>query len=262
VLQRAHHVGDEILAVLVNHLRIWIALAQHVADRVDEMGLAQAGAAVDEQRVVGPAGIFGDLQAGGAGNLIRVAFDEGLKGEIRVENPAFEQFAAMDSGWAAAAPPPEALLRFPSPASSTSTPLPISSSTGVGCSGLHAFQHGLICARWCFLTQSSTKRFGASSRRASPVLPGMQRSDPGAQLLFGQFAFQTFQTSFPQRVVHNDPPYLGGEINQSSNGLSRSIYPQRCAHAGCVVLDKFASQSVILPFSLKTANLFHLAPYL
>ena len=50
--------------------------ADVVADRVQEVGLAQAGRAVDEQRVVGPAGALGHRQRGGVGEAVRRADDE------------------------------------------------------------------------------------------------------------------------------------------------------------------------------------------
>ncbi len=48
VLQGTHHIGHEVLAILKNDSRLGVAFAQHVADGVDEVSFAQAGAAVDE----------------------------------------------------------------------------------------------------------------------------------------------------------------------------------------------------------------------
>ncbi len=59
--------------------------ADVVADRVQEVGLADAGRAVDEQRVVGLAGELGDGERGGVGEAVRVADDELLEGVLRVE---------------------------------------------------------------------------------------------------------------------------------------------------------------------------------
>jgi hypothetical protein len=51
-----------------------------VADRVEQVGLAQADTAVDEERVVGLRGQLGDGLAGRLGELIGVADHEGIEG--------------------------------------------------------------------------------------------------------------------------------------------------------------------------------------
>ena len=84
VLVRAHHIGDVGLGVDVTDLRGPVALQDVIAERLDQVGLAQSHAAVDEQRVVGRR-VLGDLQRGRARELIRLARDEGGEGEGRVE---------------------------------------------------------------------------------------------------------------------------------------------------------------------------------
>ena len=56
-----------------------------LADGVHQVGLAQADAAVDEQRVVGERRCFGHRPAGGVRELVRGADDEGVEGVARVQ---------------------------------------------------------------------------------------------------------------------------------------------------------------------------------
>ena len=65
-----------------------------VADGLDQVGLAQPHAAVDEQRVVGGR-MVGDLHAGGAGELVGLAGNEGCEAETGIEAGLF---AAADGG--------------------------------------------------------------------------------------------------------------------------------------------------------------------
>src|SRR5207237_9545630 len=59
-----------------------------VSDRLHQMGLAQAHAAVYEQRVVRNARVFRDLDRGSARELVRLAGDEALEAEALVETAA------------------------------------------------------------------------------------------------------------------------------------------------------------------------------
>ena len=54
-------------------------------DRVEQVGLAQPGLAVDEQRVVGLGRRLGDRDRGGVGEPVARADDEGVEGVLRVE---------------------------------------------------------------------------------------------------------------------------------------------------------------------------------
>ena len=59
--------------------------AHVVADRVEQVGLAEPGGPVDEQRVVGPARALGDRQRGGVGEAVRRADDELVEGVAGVQ---------------------------------------------------------------------------------------------------------------------------------------------------------------------------------
>ena len=84
VLQRPHHFADESLAVHVGDARGGIALADQVADRVHEVRLAEADAAVDEKRVVGAPRVLADLVGGRPRELVALALDEAREREIGV----------------------------------------------------------------------------------------------------------------------------------------------------------------------------------
>ena len=52
---------------------------------MQQVGLPQAGAAVDEEGVIGLAGLLGDAPGGGVGQAVSVADDEGVKGVAGVK---------------------------------------------------------------------------------------------------------------------------------------------------------------------------------
>ena len=88
VLQRAHHVADESLRMHVRDARILVARADLIADGVHEVRLAEADAAVDEERVVSATGILRHLHRRGARELIALALDEVREREVGIEATA------------------------------------------------------------------------------------------------------------------------------------------------------------------------------
>ena len=91
VLQRAHHVAHEALRMHVRNARFRVAVLDQVRDGVHQVRLAEAHAAVQEQRVVGAAGIFRHLRRRGLGQLVALAFDEGGEGKVGIEPRADHQ---------------------------------------------------------------------------------------------------------------------------------------------------------------------------
>ena len=69
-----------------------------VACRVQQVGLAEAGLAPDEQRVVGARRRFGDGEAGGVGEAVGRADDEGVEGVAPVEADDSASLAAILRG--------------------------------------------------------------------------------------------------------------------------------------------------------------------
>ena len=58
-----------------------------MADGVQEMGLPEAGGAVDEERVVGAGRRLGDRKSGGVGETVRGADHELVEGVAGIETP-------------------------------------------------------------------------------------------------------------------------------------------------------------------------------
>ena len=85
LLQGLDHVADEALRVQVHRAGVGTTAGDHVTDGVHEVGLAQAHATVDEQRVVGGTGVLAHLHRGGLGQLVGLAFHEGIEGEVGIE---------------------------------------------------------------------------------------------------------------------------------------------------------------------------------
>ncbi|MCY1496719.1 hypothetical protein D9M68_306600 [compost metagenome] len=69
----------------VDHLGIRILLQQMVTHSVHQVGLAEADAAIEEQRVVAVLRIVGHLPGGCASQLVGLALDEVLEGEGTVQ---------------------------------------------------------------------------------------------------------------------------------------------------------------------------------
>ena len=94
-LERRHRLGADGIDELVHE-----GLGGHVADAlvpedgfhvmadgVEEMGLPEAGGAVDEERVVGTGGRLGDRQGRGVGEAVRGADHELVEGVAGIETP-------------------------------------------------------------------------------------------------------------------------------------------------------------------------------
>src|SRR6266850_3525892 len=92
VLIGANHVGNVALGVNIADLGGRAEFEQQVTDGLDEVGLAQADPTVDKQRVVRHARMFGDLQRGGARQLIGLAGYEGVESKGRVEATLLPDF--------------------------------------------------------------------------------------------------------------------------------------------------------------------------
>ena len=70
------HLVDELLGAHVQHPGVRAAPEHGVGDGLHQVGLAQPGGAVDEERVVGLAGGLDSGVGGGGGELVRLADDE------------------------------------------------------------------------------------------------------------------------------------------------------------------------------------------
>ena len=93
---------EERLGRDVAHLVVLVVVVDVVPDGVQQVGLAEAGVAVDEQRVVRPRRRLGDAQGGGEGELVGGALDERLERVAGVQAGFVEQRRAVGSGAEAA----------------------------------------------------------------------------------------------------------------------------------------------------------------
>ena len=83
--QRVDEVVHERLGGDVEDLAAGVVLGDVVPDGVEQVGLAQARVAVDEEGVVGAAGRLRHGLGGGVGQAVRRRGDEGLEGELGIE---------------------------------------------------------------------------------------------------------------------------------------------------------------------------------
>ncbi len=81
----ADELVDEAVAGEIEDAQIALALEDLLADGLEQVGLAETDAAVDEEGVVGLARVFGDGDASGVGELVAGAGDELLEDIIGVE---------------------------------------------------------------------------------------------------------------------------------------------------------------------------------
>ena len=83
------HAGDELVGEFLGgdilHPFVGVLFQHRVTDGVHQMGLAQAGAAVDEQGIVGTAGAGGYGHGRRVGELVGFAHHEGVEGVAGVE---------------------------------------------------------------------------------------------------------------------------------------------------------------------------------
>jgi hypothetical protein len=97
VADAVDEVVGELLGVHVAHPQVGQQLPRVLADRVQEVGLAQSGVAVDEQRVVRTGRPLGDGERGRVGEPVARAGHEGVEGVLRVE-PTLVRFTRSLGG--------------------------------------------------------------------------------------------------------------------------------------------------------------------
>ena len=88
MLQGSNHVTDEPLRMHIGDACIRVVRANLVADSVHQMGFAQANTAINKQRVVGRAWVFGYLHGSGARQLVTLALHEAAECEFGIESAA------------------------------------------------------------------------------------------------------------------------------------------------------------------------------
>src|SRR3546814_13956128 len=83
----------------IDHPALREALADMPADRMHQMGLAQAHAAIEEQRIVGHGRALGDAQRRRAGPFVGLAGDEAVEGEPRIERRRRSEERRVGQEW-------------------------------------------------------------------------------------------------------------------------------------------------------------------
>jgi hypothetical protein len=221
-----------------------LSLQQRIAHGVHQVRLAQAHAAVDEQRVVHDPRRAGHVQRGGAGHLVGAAGHQGVEGQRGVQlvgGGRRRQAAAgrRPTGWWASAG-----RHRPAPAARWcgATAWPFSCARRQGGAGLPAGGWGvrraararssrtglpassvrtasMRCA-YCDRIQSSLKRLGTRTCATRPPWPSSCRwparpsaADPGVELLFRQFGGEKLATALPQVWAHCGNLLLGAAEN-------------------------------------------------
>jgi hypothetical protein len=84
--QGVDQVVQEALGRQVQHARVGLAAQHLLSDRVHQVRLAEADAAVQEERVVGARRRLGDRARGRVRELVRGAHDERIEGEARAQD--------------------------------------------------------------------------------------------------------------------------------------------------------------------------------
>ena len=85
VTQRLDEAVHELLGRQVKDAQLGLAGNHLVRDGMHQVGLAQTDAAIKEQRVKRHRAAFGHSPRGGMGQFVRLAHDEGVEGEARIE---------------------------------------------------------------------------------------------------------------------------------------------------------------------------------
>jgi len=84
LLIRADDIGDVLRSVQVAHASAGMLREDMISDRMNQVGFSQSDAPIDKERVIGGPGMLGDLQRGGARELIGLSGDEAVETEFVV----------------------------------------------------------------------------------------------------------------------------------------------------------------------------------
>jgi len=162
-----------------------------------QVGFAQPHAAVDEQRVVGVAGILSHLDGGSLGELIGFALHEGLEGEILVEGLVGRDLSApipvAGAGEAGRCRPFAAVGRRGLAGADFQTHF-----RGVFGVVRH---HAIDGVEIVFLHPVEHETVRGEKLQPVPLGFGVQRPDPGVELLFGNLVLQSIQALLPKGCV-------------------------------------------------------------
>ena len=188
MLERAHHVAHESLGVHVAHPIVRVALDDEIAHRLHQVGLAQPDAAVDEQGIVGDAGILTDLGRRGLRELVALAFHEAVEGEFRIDAIAGgrRQRGAVDGG----------RRRRGGRLQGADDELHRRRLRQV-VGDRQVFEHPLHPGQTVFGQPVDNVLIGRVKPHAAATLVDLEGPHPHVELLFGQLALQLLETAMP-----------------------------------------------------------------
>ena len=217
VLQRAHHVADETLRVHVGDACFRIALLDEVRDRVHQMRLAQADAAIEEQRVVGAAGVLGDLARRGLGELIALALDEGGEGKFAIEAGADHQAVGA------------ACARGQHGHGRRRAAQRVAARADLDRDDRHiagALVSQQLADAWqqIRIDPLDHEAVGCQELEGPVALHGLQRPHPGIELLLRKLGLQRAHAASPKRRFHARLPPRGDHVRK---GKGREVYTDR-----------------------------------
>ena len=221
-----HRLGRDVANALARE-----ELADVVADRVQQVGLAQPGRAVDEQRVVGPGRALGDRQRGRVREAVRGADDELVEGVAGIQRRGEPGRAGVRARRRGGARRPPSTTAGGGVSWSRRRPAPrggawcrragdVERDAGEGLGGVGRAGRG----SWCGAARSATELGTPSIRVSSLQVEGVHPLEPGVPGGFRQLGADRRSHLCPQ-VIGSRCPHGGG-----SPGLS-TAYVHRCAEA-------------------------------
>ena len=194
VLKRGDHLPDESFGLQVHDVGARVLVQHPVAGSVHEMGLADPGAAVDEQGVVvGVVGIRRDQHRRRSGHLVGFAFDEVVECEFGTQSGGRRLVVAsilegrldrrpvrpaVDGGWGFAAPDMHGDVR------------------------LHGFESTDDLPDQIEVVLDDPipdEVVRCEQPQDRPFLDGVEGADPRVELLRRQIDFKMIETTFPSR---------------------------------------------------------------
>ena len=194
VLKRGDHLPDELFGAQVHDVGARVLLQHPVAGSLHEMGLADPGAAVDEQGiVVGVVGTRRDQHRRRSGHLVGFAFDEVVEGVFGTQSGGRRLGVAsvpegrlgrrpvrpaVDGGWGSAAPDMHGDVRLRGFASTDDLPDPIE----------------VVLA-----DPIADEVVRCEQPQARPILDGVEGADPRVELFRRQIDLKTIETMVPGR---------------------------------------------------------------
>ena len=201
MLEATHHVTDKAFRVYVTDPGGRIFLQHCIADGLHQVSLTQPDAAVYKKWVIRRTGILGNLAGGCPCQLVAFALDEILEDEVRIE-PADHRCFARRLRRA------DGRRRRRRRLSRTDFDDDLGSATG----GVDQFFYP---ADVMFVQPIHDETIGCQQFQYGAVFNGLQRANPGIELLLGQLCLE---------VAHAAVPYCHFRLQRGSPALWQRLF--------------------------------------